>query len=167
MRVLVVTSLYPPHALGGYEKSCQDVVDRWIARGHEVDVLTTSTRFADLDEVGGVDDADQPHVRRTLEWYWANHQILRPGVRRRIAIERGNQHKLGELLEQRRPDVVSFWAMGGMSLGLITTCIERTYPLALVMEDDWLVYAPEVDGWTSSWSRRPRWLRDVASQLLG
>lgn len=160
MRALVVTSLYPPQALGGYEKSCEDVVDRWIANGHAVDVLCTSTRFdAELA------DEPQPHVHRTLEWYWSDHQVVRPPLRRRIAIEHNNQRALADALA-REPDVVSFWAMGGMSLGLITTCIDGDYPVVLVVEDDWLVYAPNIDAWVSAWCRRPRWLGRLAGQLL-
>ncbi|HVV75182.1 MAG TPA: glycosyltransferase family 4 protein [Mycobacteriales bacterium] len=161
MRVLVVTNLYPPHALGGYEKSCEDVVERWMAAGHEVHVLCTSTRF------GGDNDAAPPqrHVSRSLEWYWADHQVVRPPVRRRVAIERNNQRALVDALADR-PDVVSFWAMGGTSLGLITTCIEQDLPMVCVVEDDWLVYAPHIDAWTSAWSKRPRWLGRVATRVL-
>jgi glycosyltransferase involved in cell wall biosynthesis len=166
LRVLVITSLYPPHALGGYEKSCQDVVDRWLAKGHDVDVLTTTTRFEAVTD-SGFDEATQPHVHRELGWYWDDHKILRPSVRRRIAIERGNQQALQRLIDQLRPDVVSFWAMGGMSLGLITTCLARSQSIAFVMEDDWFVYAPKIDAWTSAWTSKPRALGALAARLTG
>ncbi|MGN6474203.1 MAG: hypothetical protein ACTHK4_11235, partial [Mycobacteriales bacterium] len=69
------------------------MVDRWIEHGHDVEVLCTSTRFADAGEA-----APQPHVRRSLEWYWADHDVLRPGLRRRIAIEHNNQRALADAL---------------------------------------------------------------------
>jgi hypothetical protein len=62
MRALVITNLYPPHALGGYELSCRDVVDRWRAAGHDVEVLTTTTTFHDPAA-----DPPEPHVHRVLE----------------------------------------------------------------------------------------------------
>ena len=37
--VLVVTSMYPPHHYGGYELSCRDVVRRFRAAGHTVDII--------------------------------------------------------------------------------------------------------------------------------
>ena len=43
-RMLVLTNMYPPHHYGGYELSCRDVVDRWRARGHDIEVLTTTMR---------------------------------------------------------------------------------------------------------------------------
>ena len=40
MKLLVVSNLYPPAVLGGYEVECQVVVDALRARGDEVVVLT-------------------------------------------------------------------------------------------------------------------------------
>jgi glycosyltransferase involved in cell wall biosynthesis len=34
------------------------------------------------------------------------------------------------------------------------------------MGDDWFVYAPKIDAWTSAWVRRPRWLRNLVSRLI-
>ncbi|HVY08678.1 MAG TPA: glycosyltransferase family 4 protein [Mycobacteriales bacterium] len=162
MRVLVLTNLYPPHALGGYELSCQDTVERWREAGHDVTVLTTTTTFHDP-----ASDPPEPHVRRRLEWYWTDHHLQRPEPRHRLRIERHNQRRLLETMKDVAPDVVSVWAMGGMSVGLLSSCIERAFPVVAVIEDDWLVYASHVDAWTAAWSRRPRWLGALASQLTG
>lgn len=172
MKILVLVNLYPPHALGGYELSCHDTVDAWRAHGHDVTVLTTTTRFAGAGAgAGGEADAapaePEPHVRRVLEWYWHDHRVLRPPPRERLRIERANQRRLGEVLAEAAPDVVSLWAMGGMSVGLIATCVERAYPVVAVIEDDWLVYAPNVDAWTAAWQRRPRWLGALTAQITG
>ncbi len=162
MRILVLTNLYPPHALGGYELSCHDTVERWREAGHEVAVLTTATTFHDPAA-----DPPQPHVRRVLEWYWADHRITRPSPRVRFELERGNQRRLAEALAEVAPDVVSVWAMGGMSLGLLSTCVARQVPLVAVIEDDWLVYAADVDAWTGAWSRRPAWLGALVARVSG
>jgi glycosyltransferase involved in cell wall biosynthesis len=162
VKVLVLVNLYPPHAVGGYELSCHDTVEAWRDNGHDVTVMTTTTTFHDP-----TDDEPEPCVRRVLEWYWHDHRLLRPPPRKRYRIERENQRRLHELLTETKPDVVSLWAMGGMSVGLISTCIDRAYPVVAVIEDDWLVYAPNVDAWTAAWSRRPSWLGGLASQLTG
>jgi glycosyltransferase involved in cell wall biosynthesis len=162
VKILVITNLYPPHALGGYELSCRDAVDRWRDAGHEVEVLTTTTTFHDPEA-----DPPEPHVHRVLDWYWSDHRVLRPPARHRGRIERANQNRLRRRLESQPPDVVSFWAMGGMSMGLISTCADRSFPIVAVIEDDWLVYAPRIDAWTAAWERRPRWAATLASQLTG
>jgi glycosyltransferase involved in cell wall biosynthesis len=160
MKILVVTNLYPPHALGGYELSCRDTVDRWIEAGHEVDVLTTTTTFHDR-----ADDPPEPHVHRSLDWYWVDHRLIRPQPRHRLRMERHNQQTLRERLDAAGPDVVSLWAMGGMSMGLIATCVDRGLPIVAVIEDDWLVYAPKIDPWTAGWQKRPKVLAGVANQV--
>ncbi|MFQ5772284.1 MAG: hypothetical protein ACE5HX_17245, partial [bacterium] len=42
MRILVISNLYPPYFVGGYELGCRDVVDGLKARGHHVKVLTST-----------------------------------------------------------------------------------------------------------------------------
>ena len=42
MKVLVVSNLYPPEVIGGYELSCRQVVDGLRSAGHDVRVLTTA-----------------------------------------------------------------------------------------------------------------------------
>ncbi|HEU5034209.1 MAG TPA: glycosyltransferase family 4 protein [Mycobacteriales bacterium] len=161
MRVLVVTSLYPPHALGGYEMSCRDVVDRWRERGHDVHVLTTDTRLP------GVDDVAEPQVDRTLRWYWRDHRIVRPSWRERLDIERHNRSVLTRALAAQRPDVVSVWSMGAMSLGLVDVLNTSGVPAAYVICDEWPVYGPRLDGWLSGFTGRGRRLGPVARALTG
>jgi hypothetical protein len=43
MRVAVVSNLYPPDVIGGYELLARDVVEGLRARGHEVDLLTSGS----------------------------------------------------------------------------------------------------------------------------
>jgi glycosyltransferase involved in cell wall biosynthesis len=143
--VLVVTSLYPPHSYGGYEASCRDVVNRWRARGHDVTVLTTSTSVPGADE-----DSGELGVRRELDFYWVDHELPSRSLRERVAIERRNQAALRRALDEQRPQVVSFWSMGALSLGLLEATAARGLPLVLVVCDDWLVYGERADLW-----RRP------------
>lgn len=163
LRVLAVTSMYPPHYLGGYELACQDVVEGLRARGHDVSVLTTRTRVAGVEDVPGERDTG---VWRDLEWYWDDHVLLSPPVHRRWQLERRNQAALARALEAARPDVVSAWSMGAMSLGLLTAVIERGLPLVCMVCDDWMLYGPKVDAWMRLFTGRPR-LAAVAGRLAG
>ena len=114
MDVLVLTSLYPPHSYGGYEASCRDVVDRWRRPGSAVTVLTTDTRVA-----GVADDPQEQGVRRELGFYWVDHAVPDRPWRELVRIERHNRAALRRALEQTRPQVVSAWSMGALSLGLL------------------------------------------------
>jgi len=157
VRVLTITNMYPPHHLGGYELSCWDVMRRMHARGHRIHVLTTDM------VIPGVDAGDEPGVDRTLRFYWDDHKLLNPSVLRRVAIERHNQRELRRVLDSFRPDVVSVWNMGAMSLGLLTTLEQRRLPLVLSICDDWLCYGPNLDAWTRLFPQRPAAARLVSA----
>ena len=156
MRILTVGNMYPPHHLGGYELMWRSAVAHHRDAGHEVRVLTTDWREPYVDPW----TSEDPDVHRELRWYWRDHAFPRIGPLARRALERHNS----EVLERHRwefaPDVVSWWAMGGMSLSLIEAAHRAGLPAAAVVVDDWLVYGPRVDAW---W----RLLRRRASRLEG
>ena len=157
MRVLVLTSLYPPHALGGYEMSCADVTARFAGRGHEVTVLTTGTRLP------GVTDVDEPGVHRRLRWYWDDHRLVSPSPSVRLDVERHNRRVLAAMLDEVDPEVVSVWAMGAMSLGMIDLLNKARVPVVYVVCDEWPVYGPRLDAWLAAFRRRRR--RPVAAAV--
>lgn len=151
MRVLFVTNMYPPHHFGGYELSCRDAIRHFARTGHAVTLLTSTIK------VDGVEDSDTERsleVHRTLEPYWRDHELLSPPLPRRLAIERHNQRVLLEVLDAFKPDVVSVWNMGALSLGLLDTIRARSLPTVFVVGDNWPCYAPELDAWTRLFTGR-------------
>lgn len=159
MRILVLCNMYPPHAYGGYEQSCRDVVGRWRARGHEVLVLTGQVR------VPGVPDAvdEDGSVRREQALYWEDHRIVNPPLRHRLARELANRRSLRRALADFSPDVASAWAMGAMSMGLLTELGRRGVPVVSVVCDEWPVYGPVVDAWLRPLASRPGLARLVGA----
>lgn len=141
MRILTISNLYPPHALGGYEKSCADVMQRFGEAGHEIRVLTTETTFPDVP----ADGPDQHDVRRVLRWYWRDHRIVKPNRWRARRIDAHNLAQLDSTIDEFRPDVVSAWAMGGLSMSLLDRVRERRLPSVWMLEDEWPVYGPRID----------------------
>src|SRR4051794_15506778 len=91
---------------------------------------------------------------RTLRWYWHEHEFPRRPLSERLAIERHNAGVVRGELEGFRPDLVSWWPMGGMSLAPIAQVARAGVPALGVVYDDWMVYGPRVDGWQAGW-RRP------------
>src|SRR5215213_10073057 len=139
MRVLAVGNMYPPHDLGGgYEITWRSSVEYLRSRGDEVRVLTTDFRAP------GVPDRDEPGVGRELRWYWRDHEFPRLGWRARRRIERHNAELLAAEIGAFRPDAIAWWAMGGMSLGLIAQAADAGVPAIGVVGDPWMVYGPEV-----------------------
>jgi glycosyltransferase involved in cell wall biosynthesis len=152
MRVLVLTNMYPPHHYGGYELNCQEFVTSLRDAGHDVMVLTSD------HVVPGVDTPPEhrDEVRRELKLYWRDHVVLKPSIPACLRIERSNQGALVDAVTSSRPDVVSVWHMGCMSLGLLAACHGRGLPVVHVVNDDWLIYGPRVDRWRHAWSQMRR-----------
>lgn len=142
MRILTVGNMYPPHHLGGYELAWQSWVAHAREAGHTVDVLTTNHRQQGAD----TDLADAEPVTRELPWYWSDHRFPRLGPRAVLALERSAQAILKQHMGDD-PDVVCWWAMGGMPLSLIETVRRAGIGSAFVVMDDWCVYGPRVDRW--------------------
>lgn len=145
MRVLTLTNWYPPHHYGGYELSCFDVMTRLARRGHEVAVLCS-----DQDLPGAV-PSDPDHercVERRLRMYHDGEDLVRPGWRGRLAIERHNRSVLAAALDRIRPDVVSVWHLAGLSQGLLALLAEREVPVVFAVCDEWPAFAWKLDPWS-------------------
>jgi glycosyltransferase involved in cell wall biosynthesis len=99
MRILVVSNLYPPHHIGGYELGCRDVVERLRARGHSVRVLTSSFRHDNRP----VNETD---VERAL-LFSLDFECSRPDPKTECRI-------LEHTARAFSPEVVYFWNLAGL-----------------------------------------------------
>jgi glycosyltransferase involved in cell wall biosynthesis len=142
LRVLAISSLYPPHHLGGYELVHRGVDQRLRAAGVDVRVLATDHVEQDALERRRPDD---PGVHRELRWYWRDHAFPRMSPARTLGLERHNHRVLRRHLAEHRPDVVVFWAMGGMSLSLVGAVRRAGIPAVFVVHDRWPIYGPVFD----------------------
>jgi glycosyltransferase involved in cell wall biosynthesis len=95
MKILIVTNLYPPHHLGGYELGCRDIAEGLRSRGHSVRVLTSEFRRADNQ---GSESTDIP-VERSL--YFTRLAGVKISKRQECA-------KLRRALTEFSPDLVYF-----------------------------------------------------------
>jgi glycosyltransferase involved in cell wall biosynthesis len=142
LRVLAVGNMYPPHHLGGYELLWHSAMEHLRGRGHELRVLTTDFALDEPD--ASIPEAD--YVDRALRWYWEDHRFPRVGPLARRRLERHNARVFDAAVEDFGPAAVTWWAMGGMSLGLLKRGRRRGLPSLAVVIDDWPLYAPRVDG---------------------
>ena len=124
MKILVLTNLYPPDIIGGYELGCKQAVEALRARGHDVRVMTIAPRTPVLSE---------PHVLREFKlseiWY-SNRYLL--DVSHRVtnllmqaeatAINAFNVHSLTRVIDDFQPDIAYVWNIIGVGgLGLMAT----------------------------------------------
>jgi glycosyltransferase involved in cell wall biosynthesis len=147
LRILTVTLDYPPPLSGGYGVMCAQVCSWLKSRGHEVLVITTLP--AERGIISAVSDEGIVPALRILRSYWDGSACLNLPFQEALTVERHNQMQMRDVLATYLPDVVAFWHMGAMSLGLITTTARLGFPLVFVIGDDWLCYG----GWTDAWLR--------------
>jgi glycosyltransferase involved in cell wall biosynthesis len=136
VKVLVLSNLYPPDVIGGYEVACGQVVDGLLARGHDVRVLTAAPRQPIAD--------DAPHVRRHFrladEW---NENVMGPFPVQHLLthahsrfIDAHNVYVLVRELEAFAPDVVYLGNLVGVGgLGLVGCLHHLSVPWAWQLGD--------------------------------
>lgn len=137
MKVLVLSNLYPPDTIGGYERGCRQAVDALQARGHEVLVLTSAPRRP---------VAPEPHVRRTLKLVdiWDHYYsrkcapaTLHLNERESNRVSAYNVHSLLSALEEFQPDAVYVWMTVGLGgLGLMACLRFLRVPWVWHLMDD-------------------------------
>ena len=147
MRILVVTNLYPPHYVGGYELRCRDITEALQQRGHVVQVLTSNHTLP------GVQDETRSYgVERTLKLHgFFGHPWL--GIRGLEAQELHNNATLLRAIEQFKPDIVHVWNLGGISKSLVLTLQRLNIPTVFDVSDHWIAQSLKGDVWLDWWNR--------------
>lgn len=158
MRILVISNLYPPHAIGGYEERCHQVVEGLRGRGHEVRVLTSDYKL----ESG---KADQPHVVRTLEINGFYGRPWQP-IHKLYGLERRNHERLKRALEDFSPEIVHVWNLGGISKSLLLRLESMDLPLVYDISDHWIARSLSGDVWLSWWNDSGSPMRSLGRNLL-
>jgi glycosyltransferase involved in cell wall biosynthesis len=144
MRILFLSNIYPPHYLGGYELRCQDVVNGLMARGHAVQVIT-STYGVERRVVEG-------HVERVWHCMWNTRHRPKTRAQRLYAEVVDNLH-LRRTIDRFQPDVISVWNMLEVSHSLAVTAQRSGLPVVFHVEHDWML---RDDPWLSLWSDSSR-----------
>jgi glycosyltransferase involved in cell wall biosynthesis len=147
MRILVLTNLYPPHYVGGYELRCRDVTEALHQRGHQVSVLTSNHQVAD------VADPVRPYtVDRSLNLHgFFGHPWL--GIRDLQGLERQNNTSLCQAIQAFKPDLVHVWNLGGLSKSLALTLQRLGIPTVFDVSDHWIARSLVADVWLDWWNR--------------
>lgn len=133
MRILVLSNLYPPRVLGGYELVCEGVVEHLRRAGHRVQVLTAA----------GEPIRGQGHVRRALSLYIdggaPKEPHPAPRFRREVADHRALRAMDGW-------DVALVFHPVGIAKSLLTALHERG-PVGYVLGDVWPAWDLADDTW--------------------
>jgi len=136
MKTLLISNLYPPNALGGYERLCFAVGEELLTKGHEIGVLTSSY---------GGQQADYPgqKIWRSLTMLATEGNIYQPfqaTPEQRRGISEENVRQLHRVVEEFQPDVIFVWNLFFFDTTLVTA-LEEKYGSKVVyfLTDNWLI----------------------------
>lgn len=160
MKILVITNLYPPHEIGGYEIRCRDICERLQASGHEIHVLTSD------HQVPGRDSSGEIAVSRKLKIHGMYGHPWLP-IHRLWSQEHHNHSVLADEISRVRPDLIHVWNMGGISKSLLLRLEATGLPLVYDVSDHWIARSLRADVWLSWWNGPGSKARGLARWILG
>ncbi len=146
MNILIISNLYPPDAVGGYEILCGQVAERLAAAGHQVTVLTSSGGVASEPGPNASRDAlGQSPVRivRELELLAPFGETMASSRLRRNRVGRRNASVALERIRELDPEIVFVWSQLRLTIAAARACEMAGLPVCYTMNDAHLAgFAP-------------------------
>ena len=149
MKILLITNLYPPNSIGGYERLCATIAGALAARGHTVRVLTSG-------HGGGRPGVEPVPVERALRLLVSSKSVYEPfegGRADREEITEANGRAARTSVESFRPDVLLAGNLMFLDRGFLQALFQLGVPLEYLLTDVWLIQMLE-DGWLQEYFRR-------------
>lgn len=144
MKILVLSNLYPPYYIGGYEVRCADVVENLRNRGHDITVITSQYGRDQASQVNISNlDPQGPKVFRVLSFRWFTDADLRT----LYDLELQDHTHFRQLVKQFRPEVIYIWNCSGLSKALLIHAQSYRLPVVYHFEDDWFLEEYTKDPW--------------------
>jgi glycosyltransferase involved in cell wall biosynthesis len=136
MKILIVSNLFPPAHIGGYELACRDTVDLLADAGHECHVLTSD--FSARDAC--TSDKSTPYMIdrvMLLHHSWGGTHTMAPFE----TVQKHNLDHLSEAIATVRPQVIYLWNLYGLGWKLLQALDQAGAPPATFHFMDWSVMA--------------------------
>jgi glycogen(starch) synthase len=139
MKILMVSNLYPPYYVGGYELRCALVAAGLRQAGHDVMILTSRFGVNSMQpvehEVNGV------RVRRVLGQYYLGPQdpVGWPYFLAMVRPQVCDAHNFNRILDEFTPDLINWWSVRGLTKAILSIPRLRGIPDVFCVEDDWLI----------------------------
>lgn len=161
MRILLVSNLYPPHALGGAEIVASDIATGLERLGHEVHVLTSSYGLTRPETDGQVRRtlriAPPVHFDRRQPLWKQLGQLLNYYRRYHNA---ANAKELRQAITTIQPDILFLNEITGIGvISLLAALHEVHIPIVFYLQSYLLIYARSPE--TKESHLRARWLKKL------
>jgi glycosyltransferase involved in cell wall biosynthesis len=142
MKILIISTLYPPHVIGGAEKAAAELAEALVRRGHVVAAVSLHPESTEV-----VTDRNGVRIYRLPidNFYWPFGRKEKPSILRRLAWhirEMWNPiaaRRIGEILDVETPDVVNTHNVCGFSLAAWQEVKRRKLRLVHTVHDYYLM----------------------------
>ena len=148
VKFLVLSNLYPPHYLGGYEVNCHRTARALQTRGHEIHVLTST--YGIENPKATANEAGITRVLRIHGMFGAPWL----GIFQLEKLERDNNAILRKTISDFKPDLVYVWNMGGLSKSMLFTLQKIGVPTVFFVSDHWVARCEKADVWLNWWNQK-------------
>ena len=173
MKILIISNLYPPFFMGGYELACRDVVEGLKKRGYEVKVFTSTYGVNKLvydDSVYRIFSPRYP-LRQYGRWKILYFIPL-------LLSELNDWRRFLQFYKKVSPDIVYIWNGLGLSYSLLFKIQKMDIPVVFYIFEHWLSKmhenpSPEgfslyLEPWIGFWMKREKnILMKIAKGILG
>ena len=136
MNILIITNLYPPYVLGGYEILCGQVVHSLLQHGHRITILTSVHGTADGVPVQDIIEGCM--VTRSLRLFCPFERSAGSEIGPRISTERYNRHTTTSFIEQLPlpPDIIFMWSQLRLTPGPARAAEASGIPIVYTFNDE-------------------------------
>ncbi|UAK23264.1 glycosyltransferase family 4 protein [Sphingomonas nostoxanthinifaciens] len=136
MRIVHLSMLYPPHILGGAERSVAFLAETQAKLGHQVAAACTTPGAFVKEERNGVTVYRMPHETSFWAEEWPKHSKLRRGIRK--FMQQFNyklEDHFGHVLDEFKPDVVHTHSLVDVSTRVWLAAAKRGIPIVHTLRD--------------------------------
>jgi glycosyltransferase involved in cell wall biosynthesis len=137
MKLLLVSNVFPPHVIGGYELGCLMNAEAFRRAGHEVRIVT-SMSFGCLEKKAFRHDLDVRQIFAPVyDYEFGDRSYQRsPDFSAAGGVHPGNALALAEAIDAWRPDaIVIFNPLGIGPVGILETAVASGVPTVVHLMD--------------------------------
>lgn len=131
MKILIISNVFPPGFIGGYELGALDIAKGLYNNGHEIQVLTSNYFWDEHEELKFL------NVSRSLLCPTLEHQLISPDHVKQRYYDFQNIRILGNTIRQFKPDITLAFNLFGLgSFSIIQYLQKISLPTVLYLMDN-------------------------------
>ena len=159
MRILVLTNLYPPHVLGGYEILCEQVCGLLEQSGHTLYVLTSDHGVTAPEPA--IERAGNTSVERSLKLYIPFDRPAERCRQERATLGKQNYARTSAVISEFKPDLIFVWSMLRVTIAPARAAEASRLPVVYTFNDE-NICSYQAAKFEASPRKAVAWLLDAA-----